>query len=232
MKILGTIIASLILFTYTHIGYAQSFSIAPESLLLTDSIPVDGATTLQFSLANLTNSDLALSWDLLELDLPAGWNYNLCDYLDCLLPPLSATNDMLPIPALLGDGVYMKLWVAPLDIPGDGVARFHVYETGNTSTGDTITFRVNASGFTGILEESAKQITVVPNPISDRFNINGLLGSLQNDVQVSLIDTRGRTTRLSKRNGDQYDVGQLASGIYSLVIVNGTDVVSKKVIIQ
>ena len=232
MRCLRTIITGVLLVSFSFSGYAQTFSISPKSLQLEDSIPVDGATTLQFDLANLTSSDLALSWELIEFDLPVGWNYNLCDYLDCLLPPLPNQRDMQLIPANLATGVYMKLWVAPLDIPGDGVLRFHVYETGNTSTGDTITFRVNASGFTGILEDSADQIRVVPNPVSDQFYIKGLPNSNQRDVYIYMIDITGRSTRLMVGADGRYRTGELASGIYNLLINDGTELISKRVVIQ
>lgn len=221
---------ALILIGFT--SSAQSFSISPESLLLEDSIPVDGATTLQFDLANLTNAELALSWDLIEFDFPVEWNYNVCDYLDCLLPPLPAHRDMQFIPANQSSGVYMKLWVSPEGMAGDGIMRFHVYETNNMSIGDSITFNINASGFTGVLESSSKSIKVVPNPATDHFFLDGLQSLNLDKVDLTIIDLAGRGKTLNSNNADFIDVSSLDPGYYLLSISSENEVITKKVLIQ
>ena len=210
-------------------AFGQSFSISPSSLLLEDTIPVDGATTLQFDLANLTNGDLELGWDLLELDFPMSWDYNLCDYLDCLLPPLPSQRNMQPIPALLSDGVYMKLWVSPEGTEGYGTAKFYVRETNNLAVGDTISYNILATGYSSVFEEQKNSVYIYPNPTNNQFTVNGIEGN----AQVDLIDQSGRIVQqfFVSPSSNQLDT-KFEPGVYHIRITQNGSSISKRLILQ
>ncbi len=214
--------------------YGQSFSISPSTLLLDDTIAVDQSSTLQFDLANLTNDDLLLSWDLVELDFPHGWDYNICDYMDCILDPFPSHSDMHPIPALLSDGVYMKLWVSPEGIEGYGTARFYVRETNNSSVGDTITYHILASGYSGIDEQLANNLIVYPNPVDNELQIKGLAHLGQKDVSVELIDQLGISHSVKEATNESYriDRQRFSSGIYFLRITMENQSATKKILLK
>jgi len=225
----------MLLLLEARVTTAQSFIITPDSFLIRDTIAVNDQGTYYFNIENLLNTELELSWDLLQINFPQGWNYNLCDYLDCMLAPIPFHRNMEPIPALQQDGVYMKLWVSPENISGYGEWVFHVYETGHLNTGDTITYQITASGVNGIFESSAQNVSLYPNPATDLATI--VVPGISNgeEITVRLIDNLGRTLISKKHKGSKIlslDISSISKGSYSLLIQDEQDLITKKLQIE
>lgn len=231
-----SVILSFTLLVSVSIGsHAQNFSITPTSNLIQDTVPIDGQDSYYFDIENLLNEELELSWDLLEINFPHEWDYNLCDYLDCMLAPIPFHRDMEPIPALQSDGVYMKLWISPQNTAGYGEWVFHVYETGDLNTGDTITYQITAMGVSSVVEASLSEFKISPNPATDVVRIEVNEASIQNKTTVNLIDNLGRiliSEEFTSNGTMVLDVSRIPMGLYSLMVQNKQQSAVKKLVLK
>ena len=69
---------------------------------------------------NLTGGELTLGWERLEMDLPAAWTADLCDYVGCYMG-VPESGLMLPISDTTRG--FLKVTVNPDDTPGTGHSR-------------------------------------------------------------------------------------------------------------
>lgn len=93
------------------------------------------------------------------------------------------------------------------------------------------------TGTVGISESEFNQmdINVFPNPTSDLIAIQ-IGGLVTDDLQINLLDITGKKVMQSRVNTGStiayFDVQALYEGTYIVQIMNGTNVTTKKVIIQ
>ncbi len=80
---------------------------------------------------------------------------------------------------------------------------------------------------------SKKLLTVYPNPVSDRLNIN--LTGYEGVSSINLIDVNGRTvaSQRTAQVNSQMDISRLSKGIYLVKVVTaGGEVLNTKVVKQ
>ncbi|MEZ4873890.1 MAG: DUF4397 domain-containing protein [Flavobacteriaceae bacterium] len=91
------------------------------------------------------------------------------------------------------------------------------------SGGDLVELPAAALGTTEFLNE---QIALFPNPVQDMLTVSGLE---QNNYTYSVVDMLGRTIlKLTADQGDTLNVANLNTGIYNLVISEGTTILGSK----
>jgi len=81
-----------------------------------------------------------------------------------------------------------------------------------------------ANYFTG-LGESDNQVTIFPNPTSDKVTIQ-CVGM----TQIEVYSVEGKLVRSIKVDGDAYQLEGLESGIYTLRILSGNDIFVRRII--
>ncbi|MBK8808450.1 MAG: T9SS type A sorting domain-containing protein [Bacteroidales bacterium] len=81
------------------------------------------------------------------------------------------------------------------------------------------------------LDENTLAISVSPNPVAAQMNISA---SLTGNKQVSLVDMSGVSELIGAFDGQSatFDVSQKPSGSYTLLITNGLETITEKVIIK
>lgn len=98
---------------------------------------------------------------------------------------------------------------------------------------DAYMFMVDSFKFTtgtlGVSDLDANQTSIYPNPVSNSFNVNLSSKFSSNDVKVTVTDLTGKTIKTfgAEKN---YNVSDLAAGVYVVKITDGKNTISKKLI--
>ena len=84
----------------------------------------------------------------------------------------------------------------------------------------------------GVTEEVQYVDALYPNPTTGKFFIE--FSKALNNVDVYILDVNGKMIRRSKGNGYKldFDLSNVAAGVYFVRITDGTNVVTKKVVKQ
>lgn len=107
---------------------------------------------------------------------------------------------------------------------------FTGYEGGSQAAS---AFNVEQLGGTASVSQPSKaDFNVYPNPTTGILN---LTNPTSGQVSIDVIDVKGSvkfTTSLPSKTTQQVDLSSLASGVYSVVLSNGTTLISKRIIVQ
>lgn len=80
-----------------------------------------------------------------------------------------------------------------------------------------------------IENEAAEALQITPNPVVDGFVINGL--SDAGDVQLKIVDMNGRVVKNQLvSNGGYVDCSALSSGVYVISLLDGSKVLTEKLV--
>lgn len=205
---------------------AQTYSITPAKTV-TFTAMLNNITINDIYQKNTGNTKIQLKWEKVSVNLPASWQFSMCDLGTCYsgIPNGPSTMDSV---AVNGQG-FLGLNVDPGNTPGSGMVKAFVYQNGFKSNGDTLTWYVKA-GVVGIQEISLNDgIHVFPIPASDKLTVN--LGYSQ-AISGSITDALGREIlklNLSSTN-NEIDVKALPKGVYVLTIQTADKHLVKRII--
>lgn len=168
---------------FCHLATAQ-FSFSPDASVPA-TIEYDNYTEIPIYIINQTTDSLSLSWDKLSNSLPSGWNYSLCDNVNCFtgIPNSNNMNKIAPPPAPSG---FFKLILNPYNIAGTGIVELFVYEPGDSANGETVTFTINtlsdSVSIIGITSGTNGKFVVANDfvanfPASSGFTVKGSTGN-------------------------------------------------------
>jgi hypothetical protein len=172
---------------------------------------------------------ITYAWTLISNSLPTDWTYSLCDYTGCY-PGAPASGTMTAISqseAQNGVEGFFKLTLSPLDITGDGVLELFVYDSGNPTVGDTVSFHIwHTSTTAGINDLSAIDHIVYPNPATDIVNIS----SASTNGYVSNVLGQKLLT-VTKNNNHTIDVSNWKAGVYFYSTqINGQSITTRFIV--
>jgi hypothetical protein len=193
---------------------AQTYSISPANTV-TFSAPYNNITINDIYMDCTSNSTLSITWGLISMSLPVGWDYSMCELGTCHTGiPTGPTT--MSTHAVGGAQAFLGLNIDPNSIPGTGVVKVKVYRTGSFGNVDTLTWYIN-SVVAGVHELSLNgNVKVFPNPAKEKISLkNNLPGEI---TAVSMTDISGRKMEGIKLENDQIDISNLNSGIYFLQI--------------
>jgi hypothetical protein len=165
---------------------------------------------------NTGNSKIILKWEKISVDLPAEWQYSMCDLGTCHpgIPNGPTTMDTVAVAAK----GFLGLNIDPGTKAGSGMVKAYVWQDGFKAYGDTLTWYVSTPEGVGIGENPFEsQIRFYPNPAVDVLNIS--LG--ENKAKSCIIsDIWGRSVlEFEPINGNnQIDVSGLKRGYYIITI--------------
>ena len=122
------------------------------------------ANEVLLEFANPGPDSLHLRWKLLESELPAGWDVDLCDHGNCYTG-IPSTAMMVPAPP--GVNPYLKLIVQPGALHGQGKLSFRVYLVQDISQAVTVHFRLTTSATSITQQPFAGSLRAYPNPVGE-----------------------------------------------------------------
>ena len=203
---------------------AQSFVISPNDTIVATAAS-NHLTIYDIYQKNNSGSSLYLAWTKEYESIPAGWDYSLCDYGTCY-PGLPANGSMASV--AIADSGFLGLNINPYNYSGTATVRIYVYETSAPSSGDTLTWIINASP-NSVDDLKERTFSVFPNPAQEILRVNIDLSG-RKDVWFSITDTYGKTMLFEqlKTENTPIDISGLASGTYIFKVIqeNGPPVIN------
>lgn len=215
------ILILVILVGSIQLAIGQLYVIAPNDTII-DVAPPNQLTIFDIYQRNVSGDTIQLAWTKIYQDIPAGWDYSLCDKGTCY-PGFPLSGSMLPVS--IPDSGFMGVNVDPFSLSGTLTVRFYVYEASAPSAGDTLTWIISAQPI-GIEELSSPDFKIYPNPCSEYIQID-----LQTELSaaLSMYDLNGHVILQKKtvQNNERIDVSNLASGAYILEL-RGKNIIRKQ----
>lgn len=206
--LLGIIVGS------THLTMSQLYVIAPNDTIET-IVPQNQLTILDIYQRNISGDTILLAWTKIYEDIPAGWDYSLCDKGTCYPGfPLSGSMALVTPP----DSGFMGVNVDPYALTGTLTVRFYVYETSAPAQGDTLTWILTAQT-TGIEEIASAGINIYPNPSTDYIQLRQV-NNMELPAQLTIYDLNGKVVlkRNTVHENETIDIMNLSAGNYVLEI--------------
>lgn len=218
----------LLLCFCAFVGNAQTYSISPAKTV-TFTAPFSNITISDIYQVNTGSSKIALTWETISINVPAGWGYSMCDLGTCYpgAPTGPTTMDSVPVN---GQG-FLGLNIDPDVIPGSGVVKVFVYQNGFKSNGDTLTWYVNTPAVSVEEINGNAGIKIFPNPVVSTLTVDLSNHQVKNGT---ITDVFGRKVmELSLNSGvNKFDLSSLSKGFYMLNLEAGEKQLFKRIIVE
>lgn len=229
------LIAILTLFCgICFIAKAQTFAALPGDSIVGTYNVNDWASDYIY-LRNNSGSPLALSFQTITNTMTSnGWDVVLCTNDGCFsYVPSSGTLGSIGN----GDSAYLHVQCGFIGNAGTCEIRVRVFETGNPSNADTLTFRYTANSTIGMYEHSAASNALsqnFPNPFSTFTTIGYSLD--QPGGQLVISDVSGKTISVYVLNNNVGEIRveeDLAPGVYFYSLYgDGLAISTRRMIVQ
>ena len=181
-------------------------------------------------LVNNTGAPLSLDFVRLTNTMdPNGWDVLLCTNVTCcpVVPPSGTLGTLAD-----GDSAFLHLTCGFIGIQGNGTVRLRVYEVGNPTNDDTITFTyhaINAAGVTAAAGKSFHLGQNYPNPFSGSTTSTYELGNAEGKMVITDIQGRVVTAYTLAAGTTSITLSDpLAPGIYFYSLYRGDELLSKR----
>lgn len=219
------LLLSFLAFTFMSSKAQVSYSITPANSM-TVTAPYSSVTIFDIYQKNTSASKIVLKWKRISINLPAPWQYSMCDFGTCYagIPVGPNTMDTVSV----GGQGFLGLNIDPGTTDGVGTVKVYVYQSNLPNNGDTLTWYVKtiAAGIEELFSNSG--IKIFPNPAQNNLNINL---NFYEPADVCLTDALGRkilTTRVS--SSANLDVSSFDKGFYTLTIETKEKTFFKRII--
>ncbi len=214
----------LFVFLVPTFTFAQIFTFSPSSEY---EMNVDTAnfTVHQVNIINETNSELALSWRIVEYDVPEEWEVVLCDNGICYD---SFPNSNAFIPISNDERAFIKWTVHPHGSAKSATMKMRIFESDTPSDFEILTFTFNPILISHIAPRfPSSQPKIFPNPARDILHINTEI-ELGTYFQIYAITGH----LLFETKNTAIDISNLNEGLYILKTNHPTTTHSTKFIVK
>lgn len=222
-----------LLFSLVGFSKAQTFTITPNDSIESTNDVNDWLSDYIY-IHNTSGSSINLSFQTITNTMdPNGWNVLLCTSLGCY-SYIPSGGSLGTIPN--GDSAHLNLHCGFVGIAGTGVVRVRVYETGNPSNSDTVTFVYHAVSSTGIMDNTTDVFLSqnFPNPFSASTTIKFKLGEANGKLVIT--DIQGKKIsehQLNSNSGEVIITENFKPGVYFYSLYSDNKMISKnKMIVQ
>jgi hypothetical protein len=168
----------------------------------------------------------SMYWEVDSVNLPAGWEFSVCDQSICY--PIGTQNVQWNLP---GNGGYLNMHFYPNGQGGEGLVVLKVNDSPNEDQIEYLTFRANAASTAGINVNSLEEITLYPNPAVDVINITGGAANTKLEM-VDILGNKVKSGRLDLNGNYKINTNAVLSGVYFIVFMEKGQKVTRKVIVH
>lgn len=219
------------LLVFAGVLSAQTFTITPSSTV-TESLDPRHSLDVYIHFTNTTQSTQSLRWKGTDATISNGWIVTICDNGSCFSVPHSPTENMVGVVA--GDSSFLKGTFTPDNNPGSANIAFWVWDANDSAaTATEVRMIVNATTTAITSSELNDLYSVSPSPASDILHLRANTGSLDKG-EMKLYDLKGQVVlqkSISATSVTDFDVRNLAPGIYMMRYSTKAGVMTKKVVI-
>jgi hypothetical protein len=170
-----------------------------------------------------TNS--SMYWEVDSVNLPAGWEFSVCDPNICY--PIGTQNVEWSLPA---NGGYLNMHYYPNGQEGEGFVILRVNDSPNQNQIEYMTFRANATT-SGIATSSLEEVSLYPNPANELINITG--GSANTKFEMlDILGNKIKTGKLDINGNHKINTSSVLNGVYFIVLMEKGQKVTRKIIVH
>ena len=219
--------------SFLSASYAQerSYVVTPSHSIVDNTDQSEEYLKYYIYQENKTSGGLVLGWNRILADIPAGWDYSLCDLGTCY-PGIPSGDVMDTVP--VNDKGFLAMSIYPYGIDGQANIVMEVYDVNSPEIRDTLTWVITVKSLAGV-NETAKdllQLSIYPNPSTDRALIR--FTEVQSGT-VRLYNTLGVEVRqmvIKSSREQEIDVSGLSSGAYTVTFTSDQGVLSSTSIVK
>jgi hypothetical protein len=211
--------------------YSQTFIVNPN-VLEKNQQPTD--VVVDYVYVTNNSNPMMVKFELITNTMQSnGWFISLCTH-DVCMPNIPTSGNFGYL--VNGQQGYFKLDAQFNGISGTGELSYKIYEDGNPSNADNVTFIYHVSASTGINDLSNSNLLFqnYPNPFNNQTNIPYQLSS--NNGKIEIFDVNGKkidTIYLHASKGILIYKNALAKGVYYYALYDNDKLIStKKMIVQ
>ncbi len=213
-------------------GNSQTFEVTPSSTLELNNLEINLESIHDIFQLNTSAETTTMAWEKLVVDIPADWSYTFCDLGTCYVTmPDQAIMAQEIAP---GESSFVGLTLNPAS-EGSGSFQVRVWDTAAPEYSVICTW-LFSTGLIAVVEKSLPDFQFFPNPTHHLLNVILPVDHTLDRGVVILKDMSGRVVwrRLVFVSQKlQFDVSDLASGLYLLIVSDQKDFYSaKKVLIE
>ncbi len=202
----------IVLLHVTILSHAQTFSIVENDTLYISNVPLEQYTSHYIDIANTSSQDLNMAWERIGVDVPADWEYSLCDLGICYFGiPLGATVAQDIMVDSMG---FFGINLTPHS-EGNGMIQIKIWDTSYPDNKFLLTWYFS-TGTVGMNEvEEPLVVSAFPNPVDDVLYLRNDSHEL---VQYNLYNQSGQLifSEYNSKVLQEFDCSRLSSGVYCL----------------
>lgn len=187
----------------------QPFVVLPSAHVEAEA-DLQQANEIWMYFQNTSADSIQLLWRRIEVNKPAEWDIDLCDYGACM-GGTPASGLMLPLATQ--DSAYIKLIVQPKGVAGQAVLRFRVAIAQDQSQYADIQFTITA-GQVATQSPMLATITAFPNPAKQQVTVQ----TTETGGIWTLLDAQGNQLAQEQAYSDHtiFDLRLRQIGLYYL----------------
>ena len=200
------------------LGFCQTFTLSPDTI---EGTYADYEYAYDYIYVNNNSGgNLVLNFTLLSNTcVTNGWYNTMCTSYTCY-PGIPSTGTLGTIPD--GDQGYFAYHCGFDGIPGDGTMRIRVYESGNPSNADTLTYIYHVystAGFSNTVADA--NINIYPNPVQDILTVKSKEIPSNGVIQITSLSGEVMMQQSLLSENFAFAVNELRPGIYFATIYAG-----------
>lgn len=223
-KLLHTIFIAA--FAFSMNAGAQVIQLEHKTVLVETFANDEEAKNATSILTNgsINDEDSIVSWNIIEFDIPSGWQFDFCDPFDCKVDlQLNSTNTFI---LRKGEKGPLKGQFYSKDIPGNATVKLAIQIQNKPETSDTLTLLAKgwSTGLTKV--KNASEIGLFPNPTNNQITFKY---NTTKPIEVSIYNVLGAKVKSFNHMGTEtlVNVTDLQKGVYFIRFNTGSAIYSK-----
>lgn len=207
----------LFLFSFLVISVQAQLTYMPE-VITASGEPTSTDIKADFEVANNTSEAISAYWTIDRGDVPAEWEFSLCDKITCYAYGVETSPSSKPNDFGANESFpFFSLHTRPNGVSGSYTATIIFYSTVNSTEVYTeIPITITALS-TSTIDIDVRDITLYPNPTSDFFQIS----NDDNIDYISVHSVLGKRVFETKHETDKaYNISDLNKGMYMVRMFN------------